>query len=195
MSHFLPHVNYQEGGSSRSADPFSYMLSHRAVFLSDGVDAFSSASVVAQLLALDKQSNKDIDLYINSPGGVVTAGLAIYDTMHVIKSKVNTICLGQACSMGSFLLAGGTGRRCATEHSRVMIHQILGGAQGQGTDVQIQAREMERLKQLLTGMIAENCDKPFDYVLNACERDNFLTPESALEFGLIDEIITSTHKK
>lgn len=191
MSHFLPHVNYQHKGVHRSTDPFSFMLSHRAIFLSDGVSEFSSASLVAQLLSLDKQSKKDIDLYINSPGGVVTAGLAIYDTMHLIKSKVNTICLGQACSMGAFLLAGGTGRRYITENSRVMIHQILGGASGQGTDVQIQAKEMERLKILLTGIIAKNSSSSYEEVYNACERDNFLTPEAALEFGLVDEIIHS----
>ncbi len=190
MSYILPSVEYVENGIIKSANPYSFMLNERVVFLNTAVTEYSSNAIVAQLLALEKKDpTQDIDLYINSGGGIVTGGLAIYDTMNLINCKVNTVCLGQACSMGAFLLAAGTGKRYATKNSRVMIHQILGGANGQATDVEIQWHEMKRLKELLTTIMSNNSKLTYEVMLQECERDNFLVPEKALSYGLIDIIL------
>ena len=153
----------------------------------------SASLVVAQLLFLESQDpEKEINLYINSPGGSVTAGLAIYDTMRYITAPVSTVCMGRAASMGAFLLAAGQkGMRYALPNSQIMIHQPLGGFQGQATDVDIHAREMLRIKERLNTMLAENTGKSYDEVVRATERDNFLTPEQALEFGIIDRVLVS----
>ncbi|ELP5898490.1 ATP-dependent Clp protease proteolytic subunit [Vibrio vulnificus] len=196
MSYIIPSVEYVEQGIHKTANPFSYMLNERVVFLYGDVNPISANAIVAQLLALAKKDEKkDIDFYINSGGGHVTEGLAIYDTMLSLPCKVNTVCVGQACSMGAFLLAGGTGKRVATPNSRVMIHQVLGGTQGQATDIQIQAEETLRLKKLLTQILSENSERTYDEMYAACERDNFLTPPRAVEFGLIDSVLEPTHKR
>ena len=196
MSYIIPSVEYVEQGIHKTSNPFSYMLNERVVFLYGDVNPISANAIVAQLLALAKKDeNKDIDFYINSGGGHVTEGLAIYDTMLSLPCKVNTVCIGQACSMGAFLLAGGTGKRVATPNSRVMIHQVLGGTQGQATDIQIQAEETLRLKELLTQILSENSERTYDEMYAACERDNFLTPPKAVEFGLIDSVLEPTHKR
>ena len=149
-------------------------------------------SIVAQLLLLDSEnSEKDIMLYINSPGGVITAGMAIYDTMKLIKSDVSTICLGDAASMGAFLLSGGTkGKRLALPNSRIMIHQPLGGAKGQATDIEIEAKEILRMKKMLNDLLAEHTGQKVEKIKKDTERDNFMTAQEALEYGLIDKIVT-----
>lgn len=196
MSYIIPHVEYVDQGVHKTSNPYSFLLNERVVFLYSDVNPYSANAIVAQLLALEKKSeHKEIDFYINSGGGHVTEGLAIYDTIQNPSCKVNTVCVGQACSMGAFLLAGGTGLRVATPNSRVMIHQILGGTSGQGTDIQIQAAETQRLKELLTGIMAENSAQSFDAMMNACERDNFLTPSAAKAFGLIDKVLAPKHKR
>lgn len=192
--YFVPRVEYVEQGVHKSADPYSYLLNHRVVFLPTSVNPLSANAIVAQFLALEKQDpNKDIDFYINSGGGHVTEGLAMYDAMLSIKPKVNTVCLGQACSMGAFLLAGGTGKRVVTPHARVMIHQVLGGASGQTSDILIQAAETERMNNLLMDIMSKNSDRSFDEMKAACNRDNFMTPEMAVEFGLADEVLSTSH--
>lgn len=151
-------------------------------------------SIVSQLLFLEKEDpTKEINLYINSPGGAVTSGLAIFDTMNMIKAPVNTICIGQAASMGAFILSQGSKRYCA-QSARVMIHQPLGGAQGQATDMLIQVREIERIKEFLTRHIAKRCKRPYEEVLAACERDNFMDAYEARNYGLVDEVLEHTKK-
>ena len=189
----MPYVIEQSSSGERSVDIFSRLLSDRIIVLSDQVDDTSASLVVAQLLFLESQdSEKDISLYINSPGGSVTAGLAIYDTMKYIKCDVSTICVGMAASMGSFLLTGGTkGKRLALPNSEIMIHQPLGGAQGQATEIQIAADHILKTRQKLNQILAENTGQPLEVINADTERDNFMTAEEAKAYGLIDEVIKS----
>ena len=189
----MPYVIEQSSSGERSVDIFSRLLSDRIIVLSDQVDDTSASLVVAQLLFLESQdSEKDISLYINSPGGSVTAGLAIYDTMKYIKCDVSTICVGMAASMGSFLLTGGTkGKRLALPNSEIMIHQPLGGAQGQATEIQIAADHILKTRQKLNQILAENTGQPLEVINADTERDNFMTAEEAKAYGLIDEGIKS----
>ena len=188
----VPTVIEDTGKGERAFDLFSRLLKERTIFLNGQVEDGMANLIVAQLLFLEAEDpKKDINLYINSPGGVVTAGLSIYDTMNFIKPDVRTICMGQACSMGAFLLgAGEKGKRSALPNSRIMIHQPSGGASGQQTDIQIQAEEILKLRTQLTQEIANHAGRTFDEVMVATERDNFMSPQETLEFGLIDEIIT-----
>lgn len=192
-SSLVPVVVEQTSRGERSYDIYSRMLKDRVIFLTGQVEDHMADLIVAQLLFLESDDpDKDIYLYINSPGGVVTAGLAIYDTMQYIKPDVCTLCLGQASSMGSFLLSGGAkGKRFALPNSSIMIHQPLGGFQGQATDIMIHARQTQRVKDTLNGIIAKNTGKSLDEVVEATERDNFLSAQEALEFGLIDKVITN----
>ncbi|MBQ4245908.1 MAG: ATP-dependent Clp endopeptidase proteolytic subunit ClpP [Succinivibrio sp.] len=192
-SSLVPVVVEQTSRGERSYDIYSRMLKDRVIFLTGQVEDHMADLIVAQLLFLESDDpDKDIYLYINSPGGVVTAGLAIYDTMQYIKPDVCTLCLGQAASMGSFLLSGGAkGKRFALPNSSIMIHQPLGGFQGQATDIMIHARQTQRVKDTLNGIIAKNTGKSLDEVVEATERDNFLSAQEALEFGLIDKVITN----
>lgn len=192
MSTLVPMVIEQTGRGERSFDIYSRLLKDRVIFLTGEVEDHMADLIIAQLLFLESDDpDKDIYLYINSPGGVVTAGMAIYDTMQYIKPDVCTLCVGQACSMGSFLLAGGApGKRFALPHSRIMIHQPLGGFKGQATDIMIHARETERIKQTLTEILSKNTGQPLEKVMADCERDNFMSSFEALEYGLIDKVIT-----
>ena len=189
----VPMVIETTGRSERAYDIYSRLLKDRIILLSSEVNDTVASLVCAQLLFLESQDpEKEINLYINSPGGSVTAGLAIYDTMRYITAPVSTVCMGRAASMGAFLLAAGQkGMRYALPNSQIMIHQPLGGFQGQATDVDIHAREMLRIKERLNTMLAENTGKSYDEVVRATERDNFLTPEQALEFGIIDRVLVS----
>ena len=188
---YVPTVIEASSKGERSFDIFSRLLRERIIFLGSAIDDDVANSIVAQLLLLDSEnSEKDIMLYINSPGGVITAGMAIYDTMKLIKSDVSTICLGDAASMGAFLLSGGTkGKRLALPNSRIMIHQPLGGAKGQATDIEIEAKEILRMKKMLNELLAEHTGQKVDRIKKDTERDNFMTAEQALEYGLIDKII------
>lgn len=181
-------TNYGE----RSYDIYSRLLKDRIIFLGTEINDSVANAVVAQLLFLEAEdSEKDIIMYINSPGGVVTSGMAIYDTMNYIKPDVQTVCIGQAASMGAFLLSAGTkGKRFALENSRIMIHQPLGGAQGQATDIEIQAREILKIKDKLSGILAENCGKTKEELLKDTERDNYMSAKEALEYGLIDKVFS-----
>jgi ATP-dependent Clp protease protease subunit len=187
----IPVVVDKEDGGERSYDIYSRLLKDRVIFLGQKVDEHISNSIVAQLLFLERQDDtKDISLYINSPGGLVTAGFAMYDTMRHIKCDVATICTGQAASMGAFLLAGGTkGKRFALPHSDIMVHQVLGGAQGQTTDVKIRFEHMQRLNDTILEELSKNTGKTVEEMTVACDRDNFMTAEEAKEFGLIDEVL------
>ncbi|HIT56195.1 TPA: ATP-dependent Clp endopeptidase proteolytic subunit ClpP [Candidatus Galligastranaerophilus intestinigallinarum] len=189
---FVPVVIEQSSRGERSFDIFSRLLRERIIFLGTPIDDMVANLVVAQLLLLDSENpEKDIMLYINSPGGSVTAGFAIYDTMQHIRSDVSTICLGQAASMGAFLLSSGTkGKRLALPHSRVLIHQPLGGAQGQATDIEIQAAEIIRIKKSLNEILAQNTGQSIKKIEKDTDRDYIMTPEEALEYGMIDKIIT-----
>ena len=189
----VPYVVEQTSRGERSYDIFSRLLNDRIIMLSEEVNDTTASLVVAQLLYLEAQDpDKDIQFYINSPGGSVTAGMAIYDTMQFIAAPVATICIGQAASMGAFLLAGGAkGMRYALPHSRIMIHQPSGGYQGQVTDIDIHAREVLRMKASLNEMLAKNTGKPLDKVAADTERDYFMTAEEALEYGIIDKIFVS----
>lgn len=191
MSTLVPMVIEQTGRGERSFDIYSRMLKDRVIFLTGEVEDRMADLIIAQLLFLESDDpNKDIYLYINSPGGVVTAGMAIYDTMQYIKPDVCTLCLGQACSMGAFLLAGGAkGKRIALPHARIMIHQPLGGYKGQATDIMIHARETERTKQTLALILSQNTGQPLEKVMADCERDNFMGAQEALAYGLIDKVI------
>ena len=192
---FVPVVIEQSSRGERSFDIFSRLLRERIIFLGTPIDDMVANLVVAQLLLLDSEnSEKDIMLYINSPGGSVTAGLAIYDTMQHIRADVSTICLGQAASMGAFLLSSGKkGKRLALPHSRVLIHKPLGGAQGQATDIEIQANEILRIKKSLNSILASNTGQPLKKIEKDTDRDYIMTPEEALEYGMIDKVITSEH--
>lgn len=177
-------------GGERQYDIYSRLLEDRIIFLTDEINDYTANLVVAQLIYLEaKDSEKDICIYINSPGGSVTAGMAIYDTMQYIKCDVSTICIGMAASMGAFLLAAGTkGKRYALPNSEIMIHQPLGGARGQATDVEIAAMQLKKTKEKLTKILAENCNQPYDKVYKDTDRDNYMTAEEALGYGLIDQI-------
>ncbi len=189
---FVPVVIEQSSRGERSFDIFSRLLRERIIFLGTPVDDMVANLIVAQLLLLDSENpEKDIMLYINSPGGSVTAGLAIFDTMQHIRADVSTICLGQAASMGAFLLAAGTpGKRMALPHSRVLIHQPLGGAQGQATDIEIQAAEIVRIKKTLNEILAKNTGQSIKKIEKDTDRDYIMTPEEALEYGMIDKVIS-----
>ncbi len=186
----VPMVIEQTGRGERSYDIFSRLLGDRIIFLSDEVNDVTASLVVAQLLFLEAQDpDKDIFFYINSPGGSVTAGMAIYDTMNFIKCDVCTICIGMAASMGAFLLsAGAKGKRYALPHSEIMIHQPLGGAQGQASDIKIRAELILRTRDMLNKILSENTGKPIEVIERDTDRDNFMTAEQALEYGLIDRI-------
>ncbi len=189
---FVPVVIEQSSRGERSFDIFSRLLRERIIFLGTPVDDMVANLIVAQLLLLDSENpEKDIMLYINSPGGSVTAGLAIYDTMQHIRADVQTICLGQAASMGAFLLCSGAkGKRMALPHSRVLIHQPLGGAQGQATDIEIQAQEILRIKKTLNEIMAANTGQSIKKIEKDTDRDYIMTPQEALEYGMIDKVIT-----
>lgn len=196
MSSLVPYVIEQTNRGERSYDIFSRLLNDRIVMLTDEVNDTTSSLVVAQLLYLEGQDPaKDISLYINSPGGSVTAGLAIYDTMQYIKCDVSTICIGLAASMGAFLLtAGAKGKRYALPNSDIMIHQPSGGTQGQATDIKIQAEHMLRIKKKLNEIFAERTGQPLDVIMRDTERDNFMTADEAVRYGLIDKVIASREK-
>jgi ATP-dependent Clp protease protease subunit len=188
---YIPYVIEQTGRGERSYDIYSRLLKDRIIMLSGEVNDAVASSIVAQMLFLEAQDpDKDIYFYINSPGGVVTAGLSMYDTMNYIKPDIVTICIGQAASMGAFLLSAGTkGKRYALPHARIMIHQPSGGAQGQSTDIQIQAQEIQRLKDMLNEIMAKNCGKKTKQLEKDTERDNFMSSKEALEYGLIDKVL------
>ncbi|MBO4398954.1 MAG: ATP-dependent Clp endopeptidase proteolytic subunit ClpP [Lachnospiraceae bacterium] len=189
----VPYVIEQTSRGERSYDIFSRLLKDRIIFLGEEVNEVTASLVVAQLLFLESEDpTKDICLYINSPGGSVTAGMAIYDTMRYIKCDVCTICVGMAASMGAFLLAGGTkGKRMALPNSEIMIHQPLGGAQGQATEIEIAAKHILQTKEKLNRMLAENCGKDYEIVAADTDRDNWMTAEEAVAYGLVDKVITS----
>jgi ATP-dependent Clp protease protease subunit len=189
---YIPYVVEKSGRGERSYDIYSRLLKDRIVMLSGEVNDAVASSIVAQLLFLEAEDpEKDIYFYINSPGGVVTSGLSIYDTMNYIKPEVATICIGQAASMGSFLLSSGEkGKRFALPNARIMIHQPLGGAQGQATDIQIQAEEILRIKAQLNEILAKNCGQDVEKVKNDTERDKFMSSQEAVEYGLIDKVLS-----
>lgn len=194
MNNFLiPHVIEQTGRGERGYDIYSRLLVDRIVFLGTPVDDMVANIIIAQLLFLQMSDpKKDIHLYINSPGGSVTAGLAIYDTMQFMTCDVNTYCIGQAASMGAVLLCGGTkGKRFSLPNANIMIHQVLGGAEGQASDVEIRVKYMLKLKNRLNTIIAKHTGQPLDVVEKACDRDNFMSPEEAKAFGLVDEVVKS----
>ena len=187
----VPYVIEQTPQGERSYDIYSRLLKERIIFLGDEVNDVTASVVVAQLLFLEAEDpSKDISLYINSPGGSVTAGWAIYDTMQYIKCDVSTICIGMAASMGAFLLAGGTkGKRQALPNAEIMIHQPSGGAQGQATDIEIHAEQIIAIKRRLNEIFAQNTGKDYETICRDCERDHFLTAEEAKEYGLVDQVI------
>ena len=188
----IPYVVEQTSRGERSYDIYSRLLKDRIIFLGEEVNEVTASIVVAQLLFLEAEDpEKDIQLYINSPGGSVTAGMAIYDTMQYIKCDVATICIGMAASMGAFLLAGGAkGKRSALPNAEVMIHQPLGGTQGQATEIEIAAKHILRTKEKLNRILSENTGQPYDVICADTERDNWKTAEEAKEYGLIDKVIT-----
>ena len=186
----IPYVIDKTDKGERSYDIYSRLLEDRIIFISGEITDETANTVVAQLIYLEaKDSSKDISLYINSPGGSVTAGLAIYDTMNYIKCDVSTICVGMAASMGAFLLSSGAkSKRYALPNSEVMIHQPLGGASGQATDIVITANHIQKIKEKLTKILAQNSGKPYEKVAEDCERDNYMSAQEALEYGLVDKI-------
>ena len=190
----LPTVVEQSGRGERAFDIYSRLLRERIIFLGSGIDDQVADAMVAQLLFLEAEDpEKDIQIYVNSPGGSVTAGLAIYDTMQQVAPDVVTICYGLAASMGAFLLSGGTkGKRLALPNARIMIHQPLGGAQGQAVDIEIQAKEILYLKETLNGLMAEHTGQPLDKIAEDTDRDYFLSPAEAVQYGLIDRVVTDT---
>lgn len=187
---YNPTVIENNGRSERAYDIYSRLLKDRIIFLGTEIDDNVANAIVAQLLFLEAEDpEKDIIMYINSPGGVVTAGMAIYDTMNYIKPDVQTVCIGQAASMGALLLsAGAKGKRFALEHSRIMIHQPLGGARGQATDIEIQAKEILRMKEMLSQILADVSGKSLEEILRDTERDNYMSAQEAVEYGLIDQV-------
>ncbi len=194
---YIPYVVEKTGRGERSYDIYSRLLKDRIVMLSGEVNDQVASTIVAQFLFLEAEDpEKDIYFYINSPGGVVTAGMAIFDTMNYIRPDVATICIGQAASMGAFLLSSGEkGKRYALPHARIMIHQPLGGAQGQATDIQIQAEEILRMKAELNGILAKNTGQTIKQVEKDTDRDNFMSATEAQEYGMIDEVLTKNDKK
>ncbi|MGM0533943.1 MAG: ATP-dependent Clp endopeptidase proteolytic subunit ClpP [Campylobacterota bacterium] len=193
---YIPYVIEQTGKGERSYDIYSRLLKDRIVMLSGEVNDAVSSSIVAQLLFLEAQDpEKDIYFYINSPGGVITSGLSIYDTMNYIKPDIATICVGQAASMGAFLLScGSKGKRYSLPSSRIMIHQPLGGAKGQAADIQIQAEEIQRLKHYLNEILADNCNQDIEKIAKDTDRDFFMSSHDAKEYGLIDKVIDKSFK-
>jgi ATP-dependent Clp protease protease subunit len=189
----IPYVIEQTSRGERSYDIYSRLLEDRIIFLGEEVNATSASVIVAQLLFLEAEDpSKDIHLYINSPGGEITSGMAIYDTMQYIKCDVSTICIGMAASMGAFLLTGGAkGKRLALPNAEIMIHQPLGGTQGQATDMEIDVKHILRIKENLLKIMAENCGKDFDSLREDCERNNWMTAEEAAEYGLIDHVVAN----
>ena len=187
---YNPTVIETNGRSERAYDIYSRLLKDRIIFLGTEIDDNVANAIVAQLLFLESEDpEKDIIMYINSPGGVITSGMAIYDTMNYIKPDVQTVCIGQAASMGALLLsAGAKGKRYSLENSRIMIHQPLGGAKGQATDIEIQAKEILRMKDLTSKILSKNTNKTVEDIMTATERDNFMSAEEAKEFGLIDHV-------
>ena len=196
MSYYVPVVVERTSRGERSYDIYSRLLKDRIVMLSGEIEDGMAASIVAQLLFLEAEDpDKDIYLYINSPGGVITSGFSIYDTMNYIKPDVCTICIGQAASMGAFLLScGAPGKRYALPNSRIMIHQPLGGARGQATDIEIQAREILRLKEILNGILAKNTCQKLSKIVKDTERDFFMSSAEAKEYGLVDKILEKSFK-
>ncbi|EES89019.1 ATP-dependent Clp endopeptidase proteolytic subunit ClpP [Helicobacter canadensis] len=196
MSYYVPIVIEKTGRGERSYDIYSRLLKDRIIMLSGQIDDGVAASIVSQLLFLEAEDpQKDIYLYINSPGGVVTSGLSIYDTMNYIKPDICTICIGQAASMGAFLLSCGTkGKRYSLPNSRIMIHQPLGGAQGQATDIEIQAKEILRLKATLNEILADNTNQSLEKIAKDTDRDFFMSAKEAKDYGLIDNILTKSLK-
>ncbi|MEY3089973.1 MAG: ATP-dependent Clp protease, proteolytic subunit [Pseudomonadota bacterium] len=194
---YIPYVVEQTGRGERSYDIYSRLLKDRIIMLSGEVNDQVASTVVAQLLFLEAQDpDKDIYFYINSPGGVITSGLSMYDTMNYIKPDIVTICIGQAASMGAFLLSSGTkGKRYALPNSRIMIHQPSGGAQGQSTDIQIQAQEIQRLKDTLNEILAEQTGKTAKRIEKDTERDYFMSAQEAMEYGLIDKVLTKSFSR
>ncbi len=193
MASFIPYVIEQTGQGERSYDIFSRLLKERIVFLGDQVTDQTAELVVAQMLFLEGEDpEKDIQFYINSPGGSISAGMAIYDTMNFVKCDVSTICVGMAASMGAFLLAGGTkGKRFSLPNSEVLIHQPLGGTEGQASDIAIQAAHMARIKERMNRILAQNTGKDYEQIVKDTDRDNWMTAQEALEYGLIDHIYTT----
>ena len=193
----VPYVIEQSNRGERSYDIYSRLLKDRIIFLGEEVNETTASLVVAQLLFLESEDpSKDIHLYINSPGGVVTAGMAIYDTMQYVKCDVSTICIGMAASMGAFLLAGGAkGKRYALPNAEIMIHQPSGGAQGQATDIKIVAEQILKTKEKLNRILAENTGQPLEVVAADTERDNYMSAADAVKYGLIDEVIAAERKR
>ena len=189
---YVTMVIEQSSRGERAFDIFSRLLRERIIFLGEEIDDELANVVIAQLLLLDSENpEKDIMLYINSPGGVITAGLAIYDTIQHIRADVSTICLGEAASMGAFLLSSGTkGKRLSLPSSRIMIHQPLGGARGQATDIEIEAKEILRMKAMLNDILASNCSQPLEKIKEDTERDYYMSAQQAVEYGLIDKVIS-----
>ncbi len=195
MTGLVPMVVEQSKGGERAFDIYSRLLRERIIFMVGPVEDNMANLIVAQMLFLQAEDDKkEISLYINSPGGSVSAGMSIYDTMKFITNPVHTLCLGQACSMGAFLLSAGDERR-ALPNARIMIHQPLGGFQGQATDMKIHMKEMERIKENLTGILAENCKKPYEELARDCERDYFMSAQEAKDYGLIDAVVSPKKKK
>lgn len=196
MSYYVPVVVEKTGRGERSYDIYSRLLKDRIIMLSGEINDVVASSIVAQLLFLEAEDpEKDIYLYVNSPGGVVTSGFSIYDTMNYIKPDVCTICIGQAASMGAFLLSSGAkGKRYALPNARIMIHQPLGGAQGQATDIEIQAKEILRLKQVLNEILAKNCNQKLPKIIKDTERDFFMSADESCEYGLIDKVLNKSFK-
>lgn len=194
---YIPYVIEKTGRGERSYDIYSRLLKDRIIMLSGEVNDQVSSSIVAQLLFLEAEDpQKDIYFYINSPGGVITSGMAIYDTMNYIRPDVCTICIGQAASMGAFLLSAGTkGKRYALPHARIMIHQPLGGAQGQATDIEIQAKEILRMKAELNEILAKNCGQTVKKLEKDTDRDNFMSAAEGVEYGIIDEVLVQKEKE
>lgn len=188
---YVPTVIEASSRGEKSFDIFSRLLRERIIFLGEEIDDEMANSIVAQLLLLDAENpEKDIMMYINSPGGVITAGMAIYDTMNHIRADVSTICLGEAASMGAFLLSGGTkGKRMALPSARIMIHQPLGGAQGQASDIELEAKEILRMKKELNTLLSKHTGQPLEKIYKDTERDNYMSAQEAVEYGLIDRVI------
>ncbi|MGP1449570.1 MAG: ATP-dependent Clp endopeptidase proteolytic subunit ClpP [Wolinella sp.] len=193
---YIPYVIEKTGRGERSYDIYSRLLKDRIIMLSGEIHDALASSVVSQMLFLEAEDpDKDIYLYINSPGGVITSGMSIYDTMNYIKPDICTICIGQAASMGAFLLSCGTkGKRYSLPNSRIMIHQPLGGAQGQATDIEIQAKEILRLKSILNTILAENTGQSLEKIAKDTERDFFMSAQESKEYGLIDNVLTKSFK-
>ena len=197
MSYYVPVVIEKTGRGERSYDIYSRLLKDRIIMLSGEINDVVASSIVAQLLFLEAEDpEKDIYLYINSPGGVITSGFSIYDTMNYIKPDISTICIGQAASMGAFLLSSGTkGKRYALPNARIMIHQPLGGAQGQATDIEIQAKEILRMKAELNEILAKNCGQSVKKLEKDTDRDNFMSAAEGVEYGIIDEVLVQKEKE